>query len=576
MAEFVIVGDDETQAIVQTGDTVNITVDGALKGEKGDTGPVGPTGDTGPIGPTGATGPTGPQGPTGASGSAATINVGTVTTGTAGSSAVITNSGTTSAAVLDFTIPRGDTGVQGIAGVEVQTTAPADHTVVWVDPSDSAPSLGLLPAGGTSGQVLAKNSSTDYDAHWVAAGTGDMAKATYDPANIAQQLVGTTATQTLTNKDLTAVTNTFPIFNQNTTGNAATVTTNANMTGDVTSVGNATTYNNVVPVTKGGTTLTGFTNNTFITANSTTTLQSSKVVPTGTVVGTSDTQVLTNKDLTSGTNTFPTLNQNTTGSAAKWTTARNLAGNSVDGSANVAFTNKFIVQGTTDAGLSGAQFLGALATGIVKNTTTTGVLSIAVAGDFPTLNQNTTGSAATLTTARTIQTNLASTSSASFDGSANITPGVTGTLPVANGGTGATTLTGILKGSGTSAVTAVTAPTGAIVGTTDTQTLSAKTLTTPTINGVVMAISSKTANYTLTATDYTVLFDTTSGALTATLPAASSNSGAVFNIKHTVGLSAVTIAVTGGDTIDGLSTYSLTNPYDSVTLHSTGSAWMIL
>lgn len=93
----------------------------------------------------------------------------------------------------------------------------------------------------------------------------------------------------------------------------------------------------------------------------------------------------------------PTLNQNTTGSAAKWTTARNLAGNSVDGSANVAFANAFIVQGTSDAGLSGAQFLGALATGIVKNTTSTGVLSIAVAGDFPTLNQNTTGTAAALT-----------------------------------------------------------------------------------------------------------------------------------------------------------------------------------
>lgn len=92
------------------------------------------------------------------------------------------------------------------------------------------------------------------------------------------------------------------------------------------------------------------------------------------------TQTLTNKDLTSGTNTFPTFNQNTTGSAAKWTTARSLAGNSVDGSANVAFTNKFIVQGTSDAGLTGAQFLGALATGIVKNTTTTGVLSIAIAG----------------------------------------------------------------------------------------------------------------------------------------------------------------------------------------------------
>jgi hypothetical protein len=89
---------------------------------------------------------------------------------------------------------------------------------------------------------------------------------------------------------------------------------------------------------------------------------------------------LTNKDLTSGTNTFPTFNQSTTGSAAKWTTARNLAGNSVDGSANVAFANKFIVQGTADAGLSSAQFLGALSTGLLKNTTTTGVLSVATAG----------------------------------------------------------------------------------------------------------------------------------------------------------------------------------------------------
>lgn len=52
-------------------------------------------------------------------------------------------------------------------------------------------------------------------------------------------------------------------------------------------------------------------------------------------------------------------------------------------------------------------------------------------------------------------------------------------LSVAQGGTGAATLTGILKGNGTSAVTAVTAPTGDIVGHTDTQTLTNKTLTTP-------------------------------------------------------------------------------------------------
>lgn len=46
------------------------------------------------------------------------------------------------------------------------------------------------------------------------------------------------------------------------------------------------------------------------------------------------------------------------------------------------------------------------------------------------------GTATKLETARTIRTNLASTSTASFDGSANVTPGVTGTLPAANGGTG--------------------------------------------------------------------------------------------------------------------------------------------
>lgn len=47
-----------------------------------------------------------------------------------------------------------------------------------------------------------------------------------------------------------------------------------------------------------------------------------------------------------------------------------------------------------------------------------------------------------LETARTVRTNLASTNAASFDGTANITPGVSGTLPVANGGTGATSLDG--------------------------------------------------------------------------------------------------------------------------------------
>ena len=58
----------------------------------------------------------GPQGPTGDTGAAGTITVGTVTTGAAGSSVIITNTGTASDAILNFTIPKGDTGAQGSQG----------------------------------------------------------------------------------------------------------------------------------------------------------------------------------------------------------------------------------------------------------------------------------------------------------------------------------------------------------------------------------------------------------------------------------------------------------------------------
>lgn len=108
----------------------------SLVGATGATGGVGPKGDTGDIGPAstvpGPTGPAGPAstvpGPTGATGSpgtAATVAVGTVTTGAAGSSATVTNGGTTSAAVLNFTIPRGNTGANGT----VSYGAPSSRTV---------------------------------------------------------------------------------------------------------------------------------------------------------------------------------------------------------------------------------------------------------------------------------------------------------------------------------------------------------------------------------------------------------------------------------------------------------------
>lgn len=80
--------------------------------------------------PRGDTGAQGPQGNQGLPGTAATVNVGTTTTGAAGTNASVTNSGTTSAAVFNFTIPRGDTGAQGPQGVPGPTVPLCDILTV--------------------------------------------------------------------------------------------------------------------------------------------------------------------------------------------------------------------------------------------------------------------------------------------------------------------------------------------------------------------------------------------------------------------------------------------------------------
>jgi len=176
-----------------------------------------------------------------------------------------------------------------------------------------------------------------------------------------------------------------------------------------------------------------------------------KGLPAGTVVGTSDIQVLTNKDLTSG-------------------------------------------------------------------------------NSFPTFNQSTTGSAAILATARTFQTDLGSTSAVSFNGSANITPGITGTLGVANGGTGrvsATTAYGLiaagttaagaqqtiapgssgqfLKSAGASSLASFSSiqlsdisDTSSLVTLSGTQTLTDKTLTNPRINSIKDTSGSTILDYVTT------------------------------------------------------------------------------
>lgn len=88
---------------------------GNIVGPEGPQGIQGIQGLKGDQGIQGVKGDTGPKGDTGNAGAAATITLGTVSTGAAGSAAAISNSGTSAAAIFNFTIPKGDTGNTGSA-----------------------------------------------------------------------------------------------------------------------------------------------------------------------------------------------------------------------------------------------------------------------------------------------------------------------------------------------------------------------------------------------------------------------------------------------------------------------------
>lgn len=60
---------------------------------------------------------------------------------------------------------QGPAGATGDDGVIVSATAPENTDVLWLDTSDPANQIGV-PAGGTTGQVLIKASTTDYDTEW--------------------------------------------------------------------------------------------------------------------------------------------------------------------------------------------------------------------------------------------------------------------------------------------------------------------------------------------------------------------------------------------------------------------------
>ena len=105
---------------VQDGDRVVLEVYDWVGGQGGKPTQTGFLGSTGFVataalaidvrGPQGLQGIQGVKGDTGDTGTAASVAVGVVTTGAPGTPVVVTNSGTSGAAVLDFTIPRGEDG----------------------------------------------------------------------------------------------------------------------------------------------------------------------------------------------------------------------------------------------------------------------------------------------------------------------------------------------------------------------------------------------------------------------------------------------------------------------------------
>ena len=162
------------------------------KGDKGDTGATGATGPTGPTGPQGPTGPkgdTGATGPQGPQGPAATITVGTTTTGNPGTNASVTNSGTSSAAVLNFTIPRGDkgeTGATGPTGSDGQAATVTVGTVTTGAPGTSA----TVVNSGTSSAAVFDFTIPRGDKGESGSGAGDMLASDYDPNGTVQNAGG--------------------------------------------------------------------------------------------------------------------------------------------------------------------------------------------------------------------------------------------------------------------------------------------------------------------------------------------------------------------------------------------------
>ena len=128
--------------------------------------------------------------PPGQPGAAATVTVGTTTTGEAGTNASVINSGTSSAAVLNFTIPRGakgDTGAQGERGETGATGTPGADGITYTPVQGSTTTLTPSENAQVTLTVDDTNHTIRYDfaiprgqTGSAGTGAGDMTKEVYD------------------------------------------------------------------------------------------------------------------------------------------------------------------------------------------------------------------------------------------------------------------------------------------------------------------------------------------------------------------------------------------------------------
>jgi len=110
-------------------------------------------------------------------------------------------------------------------------------------------------------------------------------------------------------------------------------------------------------------------------------------------------------------------------------------------------------------------------------------------------------------------------------------------------------------------------------------TLSNVTITSGSISNIAIgaAITTKSAAYTATANDETILANVSAGAFAITLPTAVGATGKIYIVKKIdSSANSVTVNTTSSQTIDGATSRLLTNQYDAIQVQGDGANWFII